>query len=50
MNKDSFDKIINNDKEDVSSKDFTKAIEYFLSVKDNNSKKQFLNNFKPLIN
>ena len=50
MNKDSFDKIINNDKEDISSKDFTKAIEYFLSVKDNNSKKQFLNNFKPLIN
>lgn len=50
MNKDSFDKIINNDKVDISSKDFTKAIEYFLSVKDNNSKKQFLNNFKPLIN
>ena len=50
MNKDSFDKIINNDKEDISSKDFTKAIEYFLSVKDNNSKKQFLNNFKLLIN
>lgn len=50
MNNESFNKIINNDKEDISSKDFTKAIEYFLSVKDNNSKKQFLNNFKPLIN
>ena len=50
MNNESFNKIINNDKEDISSKDFTKAIEYFFTIKDNNSKKQFLNNFKSLIN
>lgn len=50
MNNESFNKIINNDKENISSKDFTKAIEYFLTVKDNNSKNLFLENFKSLIN
>lgn len=50
MNSESFYKIINNDKENINSKDFSKAIEYFLTVKDNNIKKRFLDNFKSLIN
>lgn len=50
MNNESFNKIINNDKENINSKDFSKAIEYFLTVKDNNIKKRFLDNFKSLIN
>ncbi len=50
MNNESFNKIINNDKESINSKDFSKAIEYFLTVKDNNIKKRFLDNFESLIN
>ena len=50
MNNEGFNKIINNDKENINSKDFSKAIEYFLTVKDNNIKKRFLDNFKSLIN
>ena len=50
MNNESFNKIINNDKESINSKDFSKAIEYFLTVKNNNIKKRFLDNFKSLIN
>lgn len=50
MNSESFYKIINNDKENINSKDFSKAIEYFLTVKDNNIEKRFLDNFKSLIN
>lgn len=48
MNNESFNKIINNDKENINSKDFPKALEYFLTVEDNNIKKAFLNNFKSL--
>ena len=42
MNKDSFDKIINLDVNDIKINDFKQALFFFLELKDENLKKIFL--------
>lgn len=49
MNKDSFDKIINLDVNDIKINDFKQALFFFLELKDENLKKIFLDNYKKAI-
>ena len=46
MNKDSFDKIINLDNDNIDESNIKKSLEYFLTISDERKKKAFLNNFK----
>ncbi len=49
MNKDSFNKIINLDIDDLNDNIFIEALEYFLTIKDNKLKEEFLDKYKILI-
>ena len=46
MNKDSFNKIINLDNDNIDESNIKKSLEYFLTISDERKKKAFLNNFK----
>ena len=50
MNKDSFDKIINLDVNNIKINDFKQALIVFLELKDENLKQIFLNNYKKIVN
>ena len=46
MNKKSFDKIINQDYENINENDIKRSLEYFFAINDEEEKKKFLSNFK----
>ena len=49
MDKESFNKIINFDLDDIKEKDLKKSLKYFLTIDNKNIKKVFLNNYKTIV-